>query len=155
MEQADQAFYKTLRDDTEATVGLRALLGSPSANPYNVYHAYLPEALDFSPAGGAQSFLTYLRVSSRGDIEHPRPVQTVQSLYDVTGYSRSRATLNSIMERVKLRLHRMRNVTAASSQVVIHQVLFESEGSDRFDEAFNCHWRVATYRMRFRDDNIG
>lgn len=155
MESIGQAIYTALRDDSEATNGIRALLGNTGTTPYNVYHSHLPDNIDFNQSSGAHSFITYFLVSSVSDNSvHGADGRLVEEVYNITVYSRTLSTLESVHRRIKLRLHDMRNITAPSSQARIHQVRFENEIATQWDDDFKVFFRPAFYRVWGRDDNI-
>ena len=156
MEQAGQAIYTALRDDSEATNGIRALLGNTTTTPYNVYHADFPTSFDFSPSSGtAQGLITYHMVSSVRDNEMSRPsIYVFQALYNITVYARALTKVEAVHRRVMLRLHNMRNVTVPTTLAWLHNVKLENEGPNIFDDAFKVHYRAAFYRVWGRDDNI-
>ena len=87
MEQVSQALYKALRDDSEATNGIRALLGNTTANPYNCYFGSFPESFDFSPSGGAKGLLVYSMVSCVRDTEFRGPAAMVAAAVEYIAIS--------------------------------------------------------------------
>lgn len=152
---AAQALYETLRDDSEATVGIRALLGNTTATPYNVHHAFLPEAIDFSAAGGTKAFIVYQFISGTPDnTSHNRAALLSQEVYSVTVYARSLAKIIAVHKRVKLLLHDKRSVTDPSSGVVIFRMALDAQNPPRFDDAFETWFQSAFYRAWVRDDNL-
>lgn len=155
MEKVGQAIYTAMRDDSEATNGIRALLGNTTTSPYNVFHAQFPDEFDFSASGGAKGLITYHFVSASYDTDMgTAAVKTFQAVYNVSAYARALSTVESVHRRVKLRLDRMRNVTVPTSQAWIHQIKLESEGPNLFDDAFQVWRRTAIYRAWCRDDNV-
>lgn len=155
MEKVSEALYKSLRDDSEATVGIRALLGNTSTTPYNVYHAFLPENVDFSPASGNKGFITYLFVSGTPDNSpHGSAAFIVEEVYNVTAYHRSLSSVESIQRRIKRRLHNLRGVTSPTSQAQLHRIALDSMGPTRFDDKWNVYWQTALYRAWLRDDDL-
>lgn len=155
MEAVAQALYTALRDDSEATVGMRALLGNTTTTPYNMHHVLIPEAIDFVTAAGTQSFMVYQFVSGipRQDI-HGRDGLAGEELYNFRVYSRSLATLESICRRIKLRLQNKLYVTQPTSQAVIQEVKLDSEGPTIWDDEFKVWGRSNFYRVWCRDDNL-
>ena len=153
-EKVSQAIYTALRDDSEATNGIRALLGNTTTTPYNVFYKSPPAQFDFTPASGsAQSLLIYNEVASIGDLTiRPKTVQLLEEEYDVQAWSRSLTQLDAIMRRVKLRLNGLRNVTLPTSQNDLHQIKFQSMTSAIFDEAWQVYWRTARFLAWSRDD---
>lgn len=156
-DKVSEAIYKAMRDDCDDLVGLRALLGETRNTPFNVYHAYLPERVDFRNSDGDdRSYVTYFMVSSTPDNSFSSPAsRAIELLYDVTGYSRKLLTLEKIMRRVKWRLQDKRGVTNPSSLVAIQKIALDSEGSTSWDEAFKVYFKTATYRVWGRDDDLG
>ena len=155
MEKIAEALYKALRDDSEAAVGMRALLGNTTTSPYNVYHAFLPEAVDFVTAAGTQSFIVYQFISGIPDQTiHGRDGLAGQELYSFRVYSRSLSTLESICRRIRLRLQGKRSVTDPTTQAVIQSVKMDSEGPTIWDDEFKVFGRTVYYRVWMRDDNL-
>ena len=152
MEKVDEAIYKALRDDSVASVGIRALLGNTTTSPYNVYHAFLPEGIDFSPSGGSKGFMTYLRVSAVADMDtHPKAAWLMNLLYNITVYARALSTVEAVLRRVRVRLDHGFGVTNPTSQAELHNIKLESVGPSRWDDAFKVHFQTAFYRAWGRD----
>lgn len=155
MEKIAEALYKALRDDSEAIVGMRALLGNTTTTPYNMYHAYIPESVDFTTVTGSQSFMIYQFVSGTPDQSiHGRDGLAGEELYSFRVYSRSLSTLESICRRIRLRLQGKRDVTDPTTQAVILDVKMDSEGPTIWDDDFKVYGRTVYYRVWMRDDNL-
>lgn len=154
MEQVAQSIYQAMRDDSAATVGLRALLGNTTTTPYNVYHAFLPAGIDFSSTT-AQSYITYQLISSVADIEqHSKGGRIMVETWQITAYAHTRTKVDSIHRRIRHRLDALHNVTLPTSQAVLHQIRFESLGPHTWDDAYKVFFQEATYRSWGRDDDI-
>lgn len=155
MEAVNQAIYKALRDDSEATVGIRALLGNTTTTPFNVFHSFLPESVDFSPSSGSQGFITYQFVSGTPDLSsQSEALRLIEEVYQVTAYHRSLSVVEDIQRRVKKRLMRKKGVTDPSSQALISQLKLDSEGPPTFDDVFKVWFKLSLYRAWIRDDDI-
>jgi len=155
MEQVDQAIYKAMRDDSEATVGLRALLGNTSSTPFNVYHAFLPQSIDFSKSDGSDSYITYQFISGvPQNASHSLADMVQEDVYNITVYSRSRPTLESIHRRIKTRLQNKRGVTNPTSEAELIELKLDSESSPQWDDDFKIWFQSKFYRAWVRDDNI-
>lgn len=155
MEKIAEALYKALRDDSEATVGIRALLGNTTTAPYNVYHASPPEALDFVTSTTTQSFIIYQFVSGTPDLSiHGKDGLAGQEIYSFRVYSRSLTTLESICRRIRIRLQGKRYVVNPTTQSVIQNVKMDSEGPTTWDDEFKVFGRTVYYRVWMRDDNL-
>ena len=155
MEKVDVAIYKTLRDDSEASVGIRALLGNTTTTPYNTYHAFLPDNIDFSPAAGNVGFIVYMRISSTPDLGvHSLSTLTEQSVYQISAYHRVLSSVEAIHRRIKKRLLRLDHVTQPTSQSGLYQLLLESEDPVTFDDSFKVWFQQKYYRAWVRDDDI-
>lgn len=155
MEKIDESIYKALRDDSTASVGIRALLGNTATSPYNVYHAFLPDDVDFQTASGQVGFLVYHRISSVPDIEQHNPSGlTMVMLYQISAYARSLPTVESVLRRVRWRLDHLRGVTLPTTLAALHQIKLDSAGPTRFDDAFKVFFRNDMYRVWGRDDNL-
>lgn len=155
MEEAEKAIYQSLRDDSEATNGLRALLGNTTTTPYNVYYAYLPESVDFSPAGGSKAFVTVLLASSVSDVSTKVPgARLMQEVYQVTAYARDLSKVRSVHRRIRWRLDGMRGIILPTSLDQLHKVALIGYGADRYDDKFDCRWQMAEYRVWRRDDDL-
>jgi len=155
MEKIDSAIYLALRDDSEATVGIRALLGNTTTTPYNVYHAFFPDNFDFSPASGNKGIVVYNFVSGTPDkTVHSKSTIISEDLYDITAYHRSLDTLEDIHRRIKKRLYLLNNVTKPTSQAELHQLLLDSERPPTFDDDWQVWFQTKSYRAWVRDDDI-
>ncbi len=155
MEEAEKALYQALRDDSEALVGLRALLGNTTTSPYNVYYAYLPENVDFSPSGGSKAFVTVLLTASPADISSPKAAaRLMQDFYQVTVYARDLSKVRSVHRRIRWRLDGARGLTIPTTLDQVHKVALIGYGSDRYDDKFDCRWQMAEYRVWRRDDDL-
>jgi len=154
VEKIAESLYKALRDDSEATVGIRALLGNTTTTPYNVYHVSIPAAVDFVTATGSQSFIVYQFVSGTPDQSfHGRDGLAGQELYSFRVYSRTLSTLESVCRRMRLRL-RKKYVTDPTTQAVILEIKMDSEGATIWDDEFKVWGRTVYYRVWMRDDNL-
>ena len=155
MKEVEEELYKSLRDDDDPNDGIPALLGNTSTAPYNVYHSHLPESVDFRQDDD-HSFITYFLVSSIGDQDqHDRSGTTLEQLYQFTVWSRCLSKMHDIHARIKLRLNRKWKVSDPTENAVIHQVRFEADGPETWDDDFKVFTKPATYRVWVRDDNIG
>lgn len=144
MELVSQAIYTALRDDSEATNGLRALLGNTTTTPYNVFHADPPAAFQFD---GGKSCLTYLFVSGTPDLSgHPTAGRAMQEIYRINAYSRNLLTVERIHKRVKWRLQGKRSLTLPTTETLLQQLKLDSMGPTRYDETWNVYWQSADYR---------
>ena len=155
MEKVNEAIYKALRDDSEASVGIRALLGNTTTTPFNVFHSFLPESVDFSPSAGAQGFITYQFISGTPDLEQQSEAsRLVEEVYQVTAYHRNLSIVEDIQRRVKRRLMRKRGVTDPTSQALISQIKLDNEEPPTFDDVFKVWFRTTFYRAWIRDDDL-
>lgn len=155
MEKVAEALYKALRDDSATTVGIRTLLGNTSTTPHNVYHSFLPEAVDFSPSAGSQGFITYHFVSGTPDQSQMSTASRLtEEVYQFTAYHRSLSQVEAIHRRIRNRLENKRGVTDPSSQAEISEVRLESQGTSTFDDAFKVWYRSDFYRVWGRDDDL-
>ena len=154
MEKISEAIYKALRDDSESAVGLRALLGNTTTSPYNVYHAFLPTSIDFSPTAGNKGFITYLFVSVVPELGTREDMRVMEEVYNITAYHRLLTQLESIHRRIKWRLQDARGVSNPTSQAQLLNIRMESLGSMRFDDVFNVYFQTAFYRVWVRDDDL-
>lgn len=155
MDAISAALYQALRDDSEAVVGLRALLGNTAATPYNVYHSILPETFDFSKSTGDKGAVTYFLVSDTPDPDAGSTnTRLMQAVYNVQGYHVNLATLDTVMRRIKWRLQDMRGITLPNSLGELHRVRLSSEVGERYDAKFMVWWRTAVYRVWYRDDDL-
>ena len=155
MEKVNEALYKALRDDSEATVGIRVLLGNTSTTPYNVHHAFLPEKVDFSPSTGAQGFITYQFVSGTPDNSNMSTAsRLIEEVYQFTAYHRNLSVVEDIQRRIKKRLQNKKGITDPTSQAQLYEVLLDSESPPTFDDAFKVWFQTKFYRAWVRDDDI-
>lgn len=155
MEKVNESIYKALRDDSEATVGIRALLGNTTTTPYNVYHAFMPENVDFSPSTGAQGFITYQFVSGTPDPDnHSEASRLSEDVYQITVYHRNQSIVEDIHRRVKRRLQHKRGVTDPTSQAELVGLKLDSESPPTFDDVFKVWFQTKFYRAWVRDDDI-
>ena len=155
MEKISEAIYKALRDDSETTNGLRTLLGNTATNPFNVYHAFLPDGIDFSPSAGLKGFVTYQFVSG---VPEPgissEDNRLLEEVYSINAYHRTLTQLEKIHRRIKWRLQNARSVTNPTSESQLYLIRLDNMGPIRFDEAFNVYWQLAQYRAWLRDDDL-
>ena len=156
MEEAQKAIYQAIRDDSAASIGVRALLGNTTTTPYNVYYAFLPVALEFSPASGTkQGFVVVLLISSVADLSAGKAdTRLMQDVYQVSVYARDLSKVREVHSRIRWRLEGKRGLTDPTTDDVIHKIALESIGPDRYDDAYECRWQTAIYRVWRRDDDL-
>lgn len=155
MKEVDRVIYQALRDDSEATYGIRTLLGNTTTSPYNVYRFFLPSGIDFS-AATSQSYVTFFPVSTNYDMSfHAKDARAFQSLYQFTVWSRSVGKCYDVVERIKWRLDRMQAVGTPSVDAGIIGVKFEGVVTETFDNDYKVHLVICQARIWGRDDTDG
>lgn len=155
MKEVTKAIYTALRDDAEATYGIRALLGNTTTSPYNIYYSFLPSNIDFSSTT-AQSYITFIPVSTVYDDQyHGKDARAFEMLWQFTVWSRSIEKCYDIINRIKWRLDKMESVNAPTADVEIYKVHFSSVGPEDFDDGFKVHAVVCQVRVWGRDGTYG
>ena len=154
MKEINKALYVVLRDDSEAVVGLRTLLGNTTTAPYNVYYRNLPDNVDFKTTTN-QSFITFFPVSlNYNHTFHDYDARGFVALYQFTAWSRSYTKTYDIVNRIKWRLDGSRSITSPLTDAVIHKILFENTGPETFDNEFKVNMLVSHVRVWGRDDYV-
>lgn len=126
-----QWLYTTLRDDSTATIGLRALLGK-SASPYGIYRQWPPQSPQFPLVTYALTAMS----ESAGNL-------AVRDLYfTITAWG---SNYEAVAERVRTLLRRKHPATSDYSvkMITFDQMVFEGH-----DEELNCDYRQDRYLVR-------
>ncbi len=147
MKELTQSIHKALRDDSVATVGLRALLAH-AATPWGVYRAYLPEQPDFS----AKNYVTWYLLAASGITSPSVDALIRQQVFSVTAWSKDPDTVTDIHHRVRSVLENLRAVTLPTANCALHQIKWEGAGPELFDADFRVYYRAETYRAYYRED---
>lgn len=149
MKDLKEAIHTALRDDSAATVGLRALLGH-AATPFGVYQHHLPEEPDFA----TKSYLTWLMVGGTGGDAHGEDMRLREAVFSVTVWSQNPDTVEDALMRARLRLENLRGVTLPDDNIQLLQIKFEGHNADLFDDDFKAYYRVESYRAWYREDIV-
>lgn len=153
-ENISEAIYKALRDDSLATNGIRALLGNTTTTPYNVYHAYVPESVDFSPPAGAVGFITYFMVTDTPNLEYQSvATEVVESIYNITAYHKTMTQLDKVLRRVRYRLEDMTGITRPTARSTMHKVRWQMDTTTKWDDEFKVWYRTSLYKVWYRNDD--
>lgn len=155
MDKVKEMLYKTLRDDSTATVGLRALLGNTTVSPYNVYLAKLPDNPNFV---GGDKFVTYMQLTGEYDTSYPRhnfATVVKQETYQFTSWGGDATTSNDkILDRIKFLLEGKHKTTNPTSDAEVHAIRCEWEGPDLYDDDYEVNYKSIRVRVWLRDDTI-
>jgi len=142
-----QAIHTALRDDTVATIGMRALLGF-SATPWGVFQEHFPDIPDF----GNNGMLTWQFVSaSEAGGSGLSDMKLRQQVFRVTAWSVNPDVVFDILKRAMFLLDNMRGVTKPTSDVDLHQIRYESSGPTLYDDKHKVYYRADTFRAYFRE----
>ncbi len=154
MDVVKEMIYKALRDDSAATVGIRALL-SQAATPYGVYHANLPDNVDFT---SNKKYIVYFQGPSDYDKTYPRHnLATVvkEETYQITAWGGNATTSNDkILDRVKHLLEGKHKTTNPTTDAEVYQIRCEWEGPDLWDDDYKTYYKSTRYRVWVRDDTV-
>jgi len=155
MDVVKQMIYVAIRDDDKATVGIRALLDNTTTTPYNVYHANLPDNVDFS---SDQKYITYFQVTGDYDPTFPRhnfATMAKQETYQITAWGGDATTSNDkILDRVRYLLEGKHGTTDPTSDAAVHNIKCEWESPDLYDEEYRIYYKQARFRVWLRDATI-
>ena len=147
MKLLKQAIHTALRDDSVATVGLRALLGH-AALPFGVYYHFLPEQPDFSTS----HWLTWHLLTGSPVAAPESSAYLRETTFDVTAWSEDPDKVEDILLRVRAVLENARKVTRPTSECDLHAIKWEGHGPDLFDPKFQVYFRSENYRAFHRED---
>lgn len=147
MKQLKQCVHTALRDDSVATVGLRALLAH-AATPWGVYERYLPEQPDFS----TKHYLTWNVVSGSAGESAEVDAYLREVVFDVIAWSEDPDLVDDIHMRVRSVLENMRKITQPTSGCAVHQIKWEGHGPNLFDPQYQVYSRAEQYRIWYRED---
>ena len=145
-----------LRDDDEATNGIRALLGH-STTPYGVYHTELLENPDFN---SSKRYISFYQITSTPDMDYPgnsRNFTTlpVQETYMITAWGGDTTTTNNlILKRIRYLLQGCHKVTKPTTDADVYDIKMEWEGPELYDKIFGVHYRQVRYRVWLNDVSI-
>ena len=152
MKQLKLAIHTALRDDMDALVGLRALLGQSSATPYGVYQGHWQGVPNFKNAAGPQSYLTWLFLQGQSTGTVLTDLRLREQLFAVTAWSENSDTMEDILRRARFVLEGMARVTQPTFDVELHQIRHEGSGPDLFDDRFKVYYRSEHFRAYYRED---
>jgi hypothetical protein len=147
MNTLKQAIHTTLRDDADATVGLRALLGA-AATPYGVYFTHLPETPDFP----SHSYLTWYFISEQTTSAPDSDAKLREQVFSVTAWSKDPDTVDDVLKRARWLLENRKRVTSPTSEVELHAIKAEQTGPSLYDDRFMVYYRADQYRAYYRED---
>lgn len=154
MDVIKQMIYTALRDDTTATVGLRALLGH-SSTPYGVYKEYSLQSFDFT---NSKKYITLSNLTGLPDISLPRHnYSTVfkEETYQIIAWGGDATTSNDkILDRVKYVLEGKRKTTNPTSNAKVFSIKCEFEGPDLFHEDYKIFYKSARFRIWLQDETM-
>ena len=149
MNEIRKAIHTALRDDDEALVGIRALLGH-STDPFGVNYHHLPDKLDFSTL----SFLTWFFLSATPQDDNTGfDVNTKSLILSVTAWSRLPDTVATVLKRVDSTLVDLRRVTIPTTDEELHGIKNAGSGPDLFDNDYKAYYRRDTYQVWYRQDH--
>lgn len=155
MKALKKAIHVALRDDSDATVGLRTLLGQSATAPYGVYEGRWQGVPNFKNAAGPQSYLTwlFLRGMETGTVQ--TDLQLREQMFAVTAWSENTDTVEAILARARYVLQGRRAVAQPTVDVELHQIRYEGSGPDLFDDKWKVYYRAEHFRAYFREDLAG
>jgi len=155
MDKIKDMIYTALRDDSTATIGIRALLGNTTATPYNVYHANLPDPLDFA---SSKKYITYFQLSGDFDTTYPRnnfSTMPKQETYQITVWGGDTTTSNDkILDRVRYILEGKHKTTNPTSDAKVFSIKCEWESADMWDDDYRIFYKSARFRIWLQDVTI-
>lgn len=154
MDVIKSMLYTVMRDDTTATIGLRALL-SQSTTPYGIYHANLPDNVNFA---SSKKYITYYQLTGEFDTSYPRNNYTTmpkQETYQITVWGGDTTTSNEkILNRIKYLLDGKHKTTNPTSDADVFMIKCEWESEDLWDNDYRIFYKSARYRVWLNDINI-
>lgn len=154
MDVIKEMLYKAIRDDDTATVGIRALLNQ-SVTPYGVYHANLPDNVDFS---SSKKYITYFQLTGLPEPEYPRhnySTMPKQETYQITAWGGDTTTSNDkILARVMYLLEGKHKTTNPTSDAKVFNIRWEFDGPDLWDEDYRIYYKTTRYRVYLQDITI-
>lgn len=150
-----EMLYKAIRDDSKATVGIRALLSNTTTTPYNVYHANLPDNVDFS---SSKKYITYYQLTGEYDTSFPRHNYATipkEETYQFTVWGGTGTTSNDkILDRIKFLLEGKHKTTNPTTDAAVFTIKCEWEGPDLYDEDYRIYYKSARFRVWLQDVTI-
>lgn len=147
MKALREAIHKALRDDSAATVGLRALLGH-ATTPFGVYYHFFPETPDFTNL----SYLTYYFLAGVAGESHDVDAYLREHVFAVTAWSEDMDKMEDILMRVRNVIENMRKLTLPTATIGLHSIKWESASADLFDQDDQVYHRTEQYRAFYRED---
>lgn len=155
MDVVKEMLYKAVRDDSVATVGIRVLLGNTTTTPYGVYHANLPDNLDFA---SSKKYITYFQITADYDLSFPRhnfATIVKEETYQFTAWGGSGTSSNDkILDRVKYLLEGKHKTTNPTSDAIVLSIKCEWEGPDLWDEDNRIFYKSIRFRVWVQDVTI-
>jgi len=151
MDVIKEMIYKVMRDDSEASVGLRALLDQTST-PYGIYKADLPDNMDFS---AGVKCVTMFQLTGEFDTSMPREnFSTVakQETYQITAWGGDAlVSCDKILDRVRYLLEGKHKTTDPTTNAAVFSIKCEWEGPDQRDIDYRVNHKSARFRVWLQD----
>lgn len=148
MKALAQAIHTALRDDSAATVGIRALLAQ-AATPWGVYHGHFPESPNLK---SGKSYVTWYYLPSSTIKSGDSDVRLREQPFCLTAWSENIDTVNDIHKRARFVLEHLKGVTLPTVDVQLSEIIFENAMQDLFDDDFKAYYRPEHYRAYYRED---
>lgn len=126
-----QWLYTTLRDDSTATIGLRALLGK-SATPYGIYRQWPPENPVFP-------LVTYALVTMN---ENAGSIAARDLWFNLTAWG---TNCDVVAERIRVLLRHAKPVTSDYS---VKLIAFDQMVTAGFSDELKCDYRQDRYWIK-------
>ena len=152
MDVIEEMLHVALRDDSTATVGIRALLGHV-ATPYGVYHSNdLPDNLDFT---GGKKYISHFQLTGDYDMSYPRgnfSTMPKQETYQISVYGGKGTTSNDkILARIRYRLEGKNKTTNPTADAKVFDIRCEWEGPELYDEDYKEFYKQSRFRVWLQD----
>lgn len=143
-----QMIHTALRDDSQATVGLRAVLGH-AATPYGVYESLPPAAPDYKDN---KALLVWdLLGGPSDDAAHGVEMRLRKQVLSVTIWCPIRDTIETAHARVRRVLEDRHKVTYEPTDADVHQLKHREAGPYLWDAAASVHGRAELYDIPYRE----
>lgn len=143
-----QMFHTALRDDDEATVGLRALLGH-SATPWGVFEEKPPANPDYKDD---KAILIWDLLGGPSDPDaHGVEMRLRKDVLAVTIWCPIRDTIETAHARARRVLEDRYKVTYTPTDVDVHQVKHRERGPYLWDPEAQVHGRAELYDISYRE----
>jgi hypothetical protein len=151
MKALKTAIHTALRDDADANVGIRALLGQANVTPYGVYQGRWVGTPNFKNGNNLQAYLTWVLTPGVSTGTMASDLATYERTFAVTAWSGTSDNMEDILQRARFVLEGLKRVTLPTVDIELHQIRHESSGPDLLDDKWNVFYRTEHFRAYYRE----